>query len=187
MVQQQIRTVNVLGINGCHDEGCRPAAEIFLIDGCKTGRLLRASKAFGKRKRIHEYVDHLGVFSRRRHRRLEAGECPAGERALHRTHTAFNATHYAADFLLRRLLQEKYAQIKGYGVETTGKNNARAAGLRRLAVGRDHVMHPCRLAAQINIVGSGLGASAHHVSSIELIGAHRSQYHLSALHQCIDR
>jgi hypothetical protein len=80
--------------------------------------------------------------------------------------------------LLRFVLQQRDADIEGDGIKAAGKHDARAVQMGGFVMCLDHLAHPGRFAAQIDIARTGLHAGVDQTRSIELIGANRGQHDL---------
>ena len=85
------------------------------------------------------------------------------------------------------LLQHQHAKIEGDGIESCGKNNARTRCFCRFFMLVDFLAHPCRLAAQIGIVGAIGNAGFDQFIAIQLIGSNGGQNDFGALHHRIQR
>ena len=145
--------------------------------------LLRPFEAGRQAEGAAQPVEHTRVFRGSDHGRLQAGRGAAGEGALHLAHTATHARRRVAEALAEGLLQEEHAQVEGDRIEAAGKDDARAAGLRRGLVRVDHLAHPGRLAAQIDVVHAGFGTGGQQRAAVELVRPHGAEHQPRAPHQ----
>jgi len=121
-------------------------------------RLFRAVKAHGQAERVLQHAENGRILADRCHGRLEARRGAAGEGALHLADAALDARYRRAEAFFCGLLGEPDAEIERDRVEAAGKHNARTAGLGGALILSDHLVHPGRLAAQIDIIGPRIGA-----------------------------
>jgi len=86
----------------------------------------------------------------------------------------FHATAHAgtggAELVAGGVLQVEHAEVEGDGVEPAAEDDAGPARLRGLLVGGDHVAHPQRLAAEVDVIVTPLCAGGHEVTAVELVG-----------------
>ena len=183
VAQQLVGAVYVTGVDGRHHERRQPGVQLVVVDRLPRLRLLRALEARRQGKRVGEQLVDLRVLLGGHQGRLQAGGGTAGEGALHLAHPALHAGQVGAQVLLGVLLQEVHAHIERDRIKPAGKHDPRAARLGGLAVGVDHLAHPRRLAAQIHIVRTGLGAGRHQRLAVQLVRPHRGQHHAGALRQ----
>ena len=101
---------------------------------------------------------------------------PPGERALHIADAALDAADRRAENLLRRLLDKEHAEFERQRIEAAGKHDARAARFRRRLMRVDHLPHPDRFAAEIEIVGARRRADRDQLRAVELIRPDRRDH-----------
>ena len=181
MPQQGIGAVHVAGVDGRHDKGRSPAAQRLVKLRLGRRRLGRAGEAGRQRKGVAQQLVDLRIGLGGCQCRLEAGSGTAREGAFHLAYAALDPGQSGAKLFLCRLLQEVHAQVEGDGIKTAGEDDTRAALLGGLAMGINHLAHPCRLTAQVDVVGAGFRADTYQVRAIQLVGANGGQHHAGAL------
>ena len=82
----------------------------------------------------------------------------------------------APSIFLGGLLAEEHAEFERKRIEAAGKHDPGAAGSRGGLVGVDHLPHPDRLAAEVEIVGAGGRAGRDQLGAVELIGPDGRQH-----------
>lgn len=173
MAEQEVGAVHILRVDRRHDEWRGPGAGRAVIFGHHAGWLRRAFKAGGEGKAALEEADDLRVLGGGLHRFGKARNGAAGGAALHLADAALDARGGLAVGLDRLLLEEPDAEIERDRVKPAGKDDARAARLRRIIMRVDHLAHPRRFAAQVDIVGAGLRTGGDELRAVQLIGADR--------------
>src|SRR5215468_2832454 len=107
---------------------------------------------------------------------LDTGIGPARERPLHGADAALDAMRRRTENLLRLFLTEEYAELEGQRVEAAGEHDPGAALLRICLMGVDHLPHPDRLTAEIDIIRARGRAGREQLRAVELIGTD-GRYH----------
>ena len=152
-----------------------------------SARLGRSSKSRCQGEGIGQGLEDRGLARGRFDSREQAGRSAAGKRAFHFPHPPAYPRRGHLEPCPRQLLQKEDSEIKGNGVEATRKHDARAGGLRGLAIFADHRRHPGRLPAEVHIVGAGRSTGRHQTLAVELIRPDRRNDHLRAFRQGFQR
>src|ERR1700743_212810 len=93
--------------------------------------------------------------------------------SAHVAHAPFDARGRRPEHALGFLLHKEGAELEGHRVVTAGEHDACTAGLRRGFVLADHLVHPDRLAAEVEIVGARGNAGRQQLVAVPLIWADR--------------
>ena len=179
--------MNVAGVDERHHERRRPGLQVLLEDRLVARRLLRPLEPRRQRERILQHRNETEILGGRLERRLGARGGAAGQRAAHVAHAALDAGSRRAEHLLCFLLHIEHAEFERQRVEPAGKHDARAARFRRRLMLVDHLPHPDRLAAEIEIVGAGGDAGRQQFVAVELIRTDRRDHRLRLLHHRLQR
>jgi hypothetical protein len=83
----------------------------------------------------------------------------------------------------RFVLQEHHAQVERDRIEAAREHDSRPARLRRRGEAGNHVCHPARLAAQVDVVGAGLRAGFHQGLTVALVRADGGDHDAGLPHQ----
>ena len=170
--------MNVLGVDGGHHKWGYPAIDDLVVDGMHAIGLLRAGEARRQGKGVDQRGKQFRLLGCRGHGGLETGEGATGPGAFHVAYAASHAAKRLTRGRYGRLLQKVNAQIEGNGVKATGEHDPGATGLCLFGVSGDHLLHPGRFAAQVDVVCAGCGAGGDQVTAIELVGPDCSQHNL---------
>ena len=163
--------MHVAGVDGRHDKGRRPGAHVLVEQRLVAARLFRTVEPRRQDEGILHHRDQAEILRHGRERRPRACCGAAGERAFHGADAALDPRDRRAELLLRRLLHEVNAELERNRVETAGEQDPRAARFRRRLMRVDHLAHPQRLAAEIEIVGPRGGTGRDQFRAVELIWA----------------
>ena len=180
---QCMGAVHVLGVDGGHHEGAGPGAQQRVVGGRVAIGLGRALEARRQRKRVGHQPGGGRVAGGLLEGGQRAGRSAAGQAAAHSLDAPLHPGQRRTQPGLRLVLQVDHAQVEGDGVEAAGEDDARAAGRRRALQQRDHAGHPGRLAAQVQVVGAGVGAGRDQGLAMPLVGADGGDHRASLPHQ----
>ena len=145
--------MNVAGVDQRHHERRSPGLQVFLIHRLAARRLLGSLEPGRQRERILEDRNQAEILGNRFERRLGARGGAAGQGAAHIAHAALDAQSRRTEHPPGFLLHKEGAEFERHRVEPARKHDARAARFRRGFMLVDHLAHPQRLAAEIEIVG----------------------------------
>ena len=116
--EQEISPVNVLGVDGRHDEWRGPLADPFVIFWHQSHRLIGALETRREAEGALEDRDQRGFLGNRLHSRGQAGSSATRECSSHRTDAAFDARRWLAELCFGFFLKHQHAEIERDRVET---------------------------------------------------------------------
>jgi hypothetical protein len=180
MPQQRVAAVHVLCVDGGHHEWGTPGTREVVQSGLVEVGLRRAAEAGRQCKRVGHRPGGLWVATHGGHGLDQAGRGAAREAALHQHHAPLHVLQRLAVALQRVVLEEAHAQVKGHRVKAARENDARTAGLCGWVVAPNHLRHPGRLAAQVDIVATGVDTGLQQRFAVQLVGAHGGDHGVGA-------
>ncbi len=165
---QRIAAADDLGVDGGHDEGCGPRAEIRIVFGHRALRpiepvtLALGVQAIGI---IHDLPNtrvQLALFHHVQH----AGHGPAAEAAPHTANAGLDLGGHLAVTGFHFPLHTEHAYVRRYAVEPAGVDDPNPGPLGTEVMGIDHAAHPVHLAGQIAVVGRPADARGNQLAAV---------------------
>ena len=179
--------MHVAGIDVCHHKRRHPHVEVLVEQRLVARRLLRSLEAWRQHEGIAQHRYQARIVGRGGEDRLHARSGPARKRALHLAHATLDARNCRTELLFRGFLKEPDAELERQGIVTAGEHDTRAALACCGFVRVDHLTHPYRLAAQIEIVGAARRAGRDQIGAVELIGSDCGEYRRGAIYHGFQR
>ena len=171
--------MHVSGVDVRHHKRSRPRCQIIVVERLVARRLLWALKARRQRERISQQRHQTEVVGRGRENRFHACRGAARQRALHDADPSLDPADRRTQQLFRGLLAKENPEFERDRIVAAGKQDAGAGVFCRGLMRIDHLAHPDRFAAEVEVVGAGGGAGCDQVRTVVLIGTDRRQHQIS--------